>query len=118
MRIVSFGYTADALLSGRKTVTRRKWKGDWLKVGDEAQAWDKGPHRGGKRVGTIKVLSVQAETWPLALERDAEAEARREGFMSPAEWAQVSAKSGLKEGDRIVRLEFAFTPAPTPESAR
>ncbi len=58
MKIISFGWTSEALLAGVKTVTRRDWKPSFVNqwsVGDQAQAWDKNPRAGGKRIGTIEM---------------------------------------------------------------
>lgn len=61
--ILSFAWTTAALLSGRKTCTRRRWSsrhfGAWRQAWREGrlehQAWDKSPRAGGKRVGTIRL---------------------------------------------------------------
>ena len=62
MKIISFGWTSDALVAGAKTVTRRDWKdrfvNQWSK-GDQAQAWDKSPRAGGKRIGTIELTQQE-----------------------------------------------------------
>ena len=61
--IISFAWTTEPLLSGRKTCTRRRWSsrhfGAWRQAWREGrlehQAWDKSPRAGGKRVGTIRL---------------------------------------------------------------
>ena len=61
--ILSFAWTTAALLSGRKSCTRRRWSsrhyGAWRQAWYEGrlehQAWDKSPRAGGKRVGTIQL---------------------------------------------------------------
>lgn len=64
MSIVSFGWTWEQLLLGRKTVTRRTWKDSHarqFKPGDLVQAWSRGPHRRGEHVATIEILSIAQE---------------------------------------------------------
>lgn len=61
MRIISFAWTTEALLAGKKTVTRRWWKKCPLKPGDLVQAYNKSPRFGGKRVAIIKIVSVREE---------------------------------------------------------
>lgn len=61
--IISFAWTTQALLEGRKTVTRRIWAPRTVasikRAFDEGrrihEAWDKLPHAGGKRVGYIEL---------------------------------------------------------------
>jgi len=61
--ILSFAWTTEALLAGRKTCTRRRWSsrhyGAWRQAWREGrrehQAWDKSPRAGGKRVGPIRL---------------------------------------------------------------
>ena len=64
MSIISFGWAHAELLLGRKTVTRRTWKDSHARQfhpGDVVQAWDKGPHRKGRHVADIKLVSVERE---------------------------------------------------------
>jgi len=57
--ILSFAWTTDALLSGRKTCTRRQWSDkyheQWCRAWDNGrrthQAWNKSPRFGGHKVG-------------------------------------------------------------------
>lgn len=65
--ILTFAWTTDALLSGKKTCTRRQWsdrtaqswisacqKGNWIH-----QAWDNIPRvKGAKRVGDIRLTQI------------------------------------------------------------
>ncbi|MBW2053822.1 MAG: ASCH domain-containing protein [Deltaproteobacteria bacterium] len=49
MKIVSFAWTTEALLAGRKTVTRRCWNERYagrFKSGDLVQAYDRNPSGG------------------------------------------------------------------------
>ena len=62
MRIISFAYTTQALLSGKKTVTRRFWQDGYafnFRKGQLVQAYDKNPRIGGKRVAIIRLTD-----WP------------------------------------------------------
>ena len=82
--IVSFSKTTAALVARRKTVTRREWKDGHaarFKPGDVVDAWSASPHRGGKRVGKIRILSVTKEPTRLIPDSDWEAE----GFAYMAE---------------------------------
>jgi hypothetical protein len=57
-KIISFALTTEALLAGRKTVTRRLWKDSHaarFKKGDICQAYDKAAYLGGKPVGLIRL---------------------------------------------------------------
>ena len=63
MMIISFAWTTDAFLSGRKNRTRRDWFDDYASrfhVGDTVQAWDRTPRvRGAKRVGFLKITGLR-----------------------------------------------------------
>lgn len=66
MLIISFARTTAALIAGRKTVTRREWtirtfEQFHRRVGEEVQAWSKSPRAGGRRIGTIRLVSVDWE---------------------------------------------------------
>ena len=60
---ISFAWTTEAFLAGRKTCTRRDWTPRyfkmWVKAWDEGRlihkAWDKSPRFGGKCLGPIKM---------------------------------------------------------------
>jgi hypothetical protein len=104
MRILSFGWTADKLLAGKKTVTRRKWKKAWVQPGDLVQAWDKGPHRGGRRLGTLKILKVTKLTgFPW---RVTQREAEKEGFTAATELLQVLLDGDIDVWSPLYRIEF------------
>lgn len=57
--IISFSWTAPALLAGAKTMTRREWSTTHAKkftVGRLVDAWDRSPRTGkGKKVATIRI---------------------------------------------------------------
>ena len=58
MKIISFAWTTEALLKGKKTATRRLWKNSYaqmFKLGDICQAYDHNPRCGGRRIGLIKL---------------------------------------------------------------
>ena len=63
MAFISFSLTTDEFLSGRKTVTRRRWKprhlAMWQRLWDmgrlEHDAWDKVPYCGGKKIGRFRL---------------------------------------------------------------
>lgn len=83
--ILSFGYTAPALLAGAKTVTRRDWKAthaDRFKrlhvaLGWVAEAYDRSTRVGGHHIADILVQTVQGPL-PVGLMPDSDYEA--EGF--------------------------------------
>lgn len=55
---ISFAWTIDALVRGEKTVTRRIWKDEYASrfhLGMLIDAYDKLPHAGGKKIGTIRI---------------------------------------------------------------
>jgi len=61
--IISFAWTVDAVLDGRKTCTRRQWKErysqQWVKAWRDGRlihdAWDKLPRAGGQKVARIEL---------------------------------------------------------------
>lgn len=56
--IISFGWTAPALVAGAKTVTRRQWvdsHAEKFKRRDLVKAYDRSPRWGGKEVATIRI---------------------------------------------------------------
>jgi len=58
MKIISFAWTTEALLQGKKTQTRRFWKDSYakqFKKGEMVQAYDKNPRAGGKIVAFIRL---------------------------------------------------------------
>lgn len=104
MRILSFGWTADKLLAGKKTVTRRRWKKAWVKPGDLVQAWDKGPHRGGRKLGVLRILNVtKMSAYPWGIN---EKEAKKEGFDGEQYLLTVLLEGGVKPEQPLYRIEF------------
>lgn len=57
--IISFAWTAPALLAGEKTVTRRAWSQGHARrfhAGDVVDAYDRAPFRGGRRIAQVRLL--------------------------------------------------------------
>lgn len=113
MRILSFAWTTQAFLEGRKTVTRRKWTQCCMHPGELVQAYDRNPRAGGKCIGIIKILSVSRE--PLANIRQP-GEMEKEGYSDPERHIEVEPDEfikqwkknypGYNEQDLLWRLEF------------
>ena len=64
MKIISFNWTKDSFLAGRKTKTRREWTDTYankFKVGETCQAYDKQPQYGGMKIGELIVESLTYE---------------------------------------------------------
>lgn len=104
MRIMSFGLTERQMIDGTKTVTRRKWKEAWVKPGDLVQAWSKGPHRGGRKMGILKILSITPEIF--GDDSITITEAMAEGFYLPQELVAALEKAGARIGDKLFRIAF------------
>ena len=65
-KIISFAWTTDALMEGKKTVTRRDWDDKYasrFKVGEVCSAYDKSPRYGGKKVGEIRLTKAPWKQW-------------------------------------------------------
>ena len=66
LKIISFAWTTDALLAGKKTVTRRDWDDKYahrFKAGEVAAAYDKSPRFGGKKVAEVKLTREPFKQW-------------------------------------------------------
>jgi hypothetical protein len=76
MKIISFAWTTDALISGQKTVTRRDWNHDYARSFTDplVQAYDKSPRSGGKCVAILRLKSIRHEFDAEAPDDDYEAE--------------------------------------------
>lgn len=108
-RIISFGWTVEALLAGWKWCTRRCWKDSYAETfhaGDVCQAYDRSPRVGGERVGWIRlVLDPYKE--PLALMTDEEE--RAEGGMWGSAEAFIEAfcaGAGVTREERVWVVRF------------
>ena len=63
---ISFAWTTQALLEGKKTVTRRDWTDSHaakFHKGDLVDAWDKNPRSHGKKVAQILITSTPYKQW-------------------------------------------------------
>jgi hypothetical protein len=117
---LSFTYTADRLLAGAKTVTRRKGWHD-LKPGTTLLAcregWRRGAMKGRGPLGRVRVLSVRRER----LGDITPEEVALEGYpeLTPAEFL-ARFFAGADPDTEVNRIEFervgawAATPAPPP----
>ena len=66
MKIISFAWTTQALLDGKKTVTRRDWDDKYarsFKQGETAAAYDKNPRAGGKKIAEIQLTKAPYKQW-------------------------------------------------------
>ena len=101
--ILSFGWTTDDFLAGRKTLTHRDWKprtlASWQKAWDEGRlihdAVDKQLCWGGKRIAKIKLTARPWEEW---LHEMTEADVQAEG----GQWATVQEYIEFMHGDRLM----------------
>ena len=61
MKIISFGWTAPAIVARAKTVTRREWDDRYafrFRHGEIVQAFDRSPRYGGKRIALIRLTEI------------------------------------------------------------
>lgn len=95
-RIISFAWTAPALICGRKTVTRRNWKPRFavgIRRGDLIQAYDWSPFLGGEKIATIRITEKPTiESMQDAPDSDYEAE----GFAFLHENPHLIPKAAIK----------------------
>lgn len=95
-RIISFAWTAPALICGRKTVTRRNWKprfADGVRRGDLIQAYDWPPFLDGEKIATIRIAEKPTiELMQHAPDSDYEAE----GFAFLNENPHLIPKAAIK----------------------
>lgn len=112
---ISFAWTSDALIQGRKTVTRRIWKdvhASKFKPGMPVEAWSRRPSWGGKRIGTIRIVDVRKESLFRMIDEPeyGKTEIQKEGGLwdTPGEFV-----AGFVEGGRVTsdapdvwRVEF------------
>jgi len=84
--IISFGWTRDAFIAGRKSVTRRNWTDNYARgvtPGCLMDAYDCSPRAGGRKIAVIRVLSCQREALSRLITEPAYAreELQKEGGM-------------------------------------
>ncbi len=66
MKIISFAWTTQALLEGKKTVTRRDWNDKYAESfhkGDIVQAYDRNPRSGGNKIAEIRIIKEPYKQW-------------------------------------------------------
>jgi len=107
MKIISFARTTQALLEGKKIVTRRVWKRHNLKPGEIVQAWDKCPRvKDSKRVALIEIIWA----WTEPLCAITESDVKREGglWKDREEFIEFFLKGhpGLIRESIVYRIEF------------
>ncbi len=98
MKIISFSWTTQALLAGKKTVTRRDWDDKYaqsFKNGDWVQAYDKSPRSDGKRVCLIKLTKDPYKQW---LHEVTDADEKKEGSL----WGSGKAYQSAMGQDRLL----------------
>lgn len=81
--LISFGWTAQALISGEKTTTLRQWNPRYaarFHQGQLVDAWNRGPRQHGYKIATIRLTEGLRYRWLGELYDDAEAYWRSEGF--------------------------------------
>lgn len=127
MAYLSYAWTTPQLLEGRKTVTRRNWTAKFarqFRPDRVADAYDKSPRNGGKRVDSVRILSVRKEPLSrMTKEPDYGAqEAAREGFagLTGSQFvAQFAKKAGLTFAraarKTLYRVEFELATPRTGE---
>ena len=96
--IISFSWTTDAFIAGRKSVTRREWTHGYakrFKPGQICKAYDRQPRFGGKEIGKIKILSLTYEDIRTMPDSDYE----NEGF-------QYMEEQGIKIWNKNPRVAF------------
>lgn len=105
MKIISFAWTTQALIDGKKTVTRRDWNDKYAKTfkkGDWVQAYDKNPRSGGKRIGIIEITETPYKQW---LHEVTDADEIKEGGL----WGSGKAyQEAMGEDRELWVIEFKF----------
>ena len=108
MKIISFAWTTDALLAGKKTVTRRDWNSKYasgFKSGEVCSAYDKSPRYGGKKVGEVRLTKAPYKQW---LRDVTDEDEKKEGGL----WGSGKAYQEMMGEDReLWVVEFEITEA-------
>ena len=112
--ILSFGWTTEAIRQRVKTVTRRNYSDQQMakfKHGALADAYDKSPRAKGKKIETIRIVSVHREPIAMMLSHRAYAEAEWQKEGGALCWPTVEEflKTPWKDthGDPV-RIEFGY----------
>lgn len=106
--IISFGWTAAALLAGRKAVTRRDWTSyhaSQFKAGMRVLAYDRRPEYGGKAIAVIE-LTQDPRREPDSMAPDSDYEA--EGFAYYEEHPEELTPAARKQA-RVTITRKAFS---------
>jgi len=104
MKIISFAWTTEALLAGKKSCTRRCWSYDYgerFKTGDIVQAYDKSPRFGGKQIAIIEITAAYWEYLQDMPKSDLEAEG---GLWDTKEEFIALFPKKYQRNDRFVRV--------------
>lgn len=110
--IISFAMTVSQLLAGQKDVTRRDWPDIYARrfaLNKAHDAYDKGVQYGGKKIGTIEIVSIQRESLDALRNNPdyARSEMQREGGFELNDFLRhfESCKHGAP-----YRIQFKFRP--------
>ena len=98
-KFISFGWTDDELLEGKKTVTRRAWPGQYARTfrkGDLIAATDKSPTKGGEAIALIRLTENPYKENLADLTKE---EVEAEGFpnLTPEEFRNRFFKGKLQD---------------------
>ena len=125
---ISFGWTADRLLAGMKTVTRRTWQDSYAQIfvkayqqGKLVPAFDKDRRYGGKAIGYLKLT---CEPYKESILDMPNADVKAEGFPEltwsqfvnkffPAKARAVRDGLGNKNDEIVWVIRFKFYPLET-----
>lgn len=113
MKNISFAWTTDALLKGRKTVTRRFWDDRYARqfhAGDQVAAYNKSPRSGGRQVATIRITR---EPYKQSLYDVTDRDEQLEGGLwgSGYEYREAMIEQGRGEMVWVIEFELVKTPA-------
>jgi hypothetical protein len=111
---ISFAWTTEALLAGKKTVTRRDWSNDYAKrfpVGSIHNATGKQRRFGGRTIGRVMIKSIRREPLMLMITNGnyGRREIEKEGGLWESPEQFVYAFRDTRFGDPY-RIEFVFLP--------
>lgn len=103
---ISFAWTTDDFLAGRKTATRRFWDDEYAKrfpVGSTHSAWNKSPRFKGVKIGTVKVREI----FKQPLSRMTESDLKEEGTLwsSVGEYVEMMLSQGKGDTPWVVKFD-------------